>query len=95
MDFDTEVEKICREIACMLKAKNHDYGTGNIAEFHTTGVLVRASDKMARWKNLHRLRQQGSDARVEEKLDDTIRDLIGYCVLALMCERGIIPPKPG
>ena len=76
-----------------LLAKNSDYG-GKITHESpclapdispTTAILVRMSDKVARLGNLL---QVGSSQQVEdESIDDTIRDLAGYCILLLVSRR--------
>lgn|SRR3990167_1012041 len=63
-----------------LLSKQKDYGHGNILTFGEQGVLVRASDKMERLKNLHK---PGMTPR-NESIDDTWKDLAGYAVIALM-----------
>lgn len=65
----------------LLCGKQQDYGHQNILAFGMMGVVVRASDKAARLKNL--------TARVgvnpaNESLIDTFRDVVGYAVVARM-----------
>ena len=66
------------EMATLLASKQHDYGHGNITAFGTKGVLVRLSDKVERLINL-----TTKNAR-NESISDTLRDIVGYCVIALM-----------
>jgi hypothetical protein len=66
------------EMATLLASKQHDYGHGNITAFGMKGVLVRLSDKVERLINL-----TTKNARNESILD-TLRDIVGYCVIALM-----------
>lgn len=47
----------------------------------STGILVRISDKIARIANL--LKRNGQIAVSEEKLEDTMLDLINYSVILL------------
>jgi hypothetical protein len=65
-------------MATLLASKQHDYGHGNITAFGMKGVLVRLSDKVERLINL-----TTKNARNESILD-TLRDIVGYCVIALM-----------
>lgn len=58
--------------------KQHDYGHGNIMRFGIYGVTVRLSDKVERYKNL-----AGREAK-NESTHDTLLDIVGYCVIALM-----------
>ena len=46
-----------------------------------TGILVRISDKIARIANL--LKRNGKIAVSEEKLEDTMLDLINYSIILL------------
>lgn len=66
------VETLCR--------KQHDYGHGNINRFGLMGVLVRMSDKVERFMNL------GLTGRtaMNESTHDTLLDIVGYSVIALM-----------
>ena len=64
----------------ILIAKHHDYGEDNLAAFGELGILVRASDKLARLKNLLEKKAEVSD----ETRADTWRDLAGYALQALI-----------
>ena len=66
------------KMATLLASKQHDYGHGNITAFGMKGVLVRLSDKVERLINL-----KSKQARNESAVD-TLRDIVGYCVIALM-----------
>ena len=68
------------DMITLLAGKQHDYGHGNILEFGQQGVLVRLWDKIARYDNLMR---RGVDPE-NESLIDTLKDIIGYCVIWLM-----------
>lgn len=64
----------------ILVAKHHDYGEDNLAAFGELGILVRASDKLARLKNLLDKQAEVDD----ETRADTWRDLAGYAIQALI-----------
>lgn len=68
------------EMVGMLLSKNADYGDA----WQRYGVftpLIRMNDKLLRVEKL----SSGADALVaEEKIEDTLRDLIGYSALALL-----------
>jgi len=74
------VDDTIEEIADMLVSKHHDYGEENLVEFGELGILVRASDKIARLKNL--LDKKG--VVNGERREDTWRDLAGYAIQALI-----------
>ena len=67
--------------------KQHDYGSENIAAFGELGVLVRANDKMARLRNLHKFNTRAS----EESIEDSWRDLSVYGIIARMVRAWIWP----
>ncbi len=73
----------------LLIRKNADYGCSAWQEPLLRGgisprdaILVRMSDKVMR---LHSLMKSGASAQVNESIEDTIRDLQGYCLLWLAC----------
>ncbi|MBM4076771.1 MAG: DUF1599 domain-containing protein [Planctomycetes bacterium] len=68
------------EMCALLVSKQHDYGHGNITAFGLRGVLVRLSDKIERLNNLQSKKTKARN----ESLVDTLRDIVGYCVIALM-----------
>ena len=68
------------EMCTLLVSKQHDYGHGNITAFGMKGVLVRLSDKVERLINLKSKKSKAQN----ESLIDTLRDIVGYCVIALM-----------
>jgi hypothetical protein len=88
--FDEACKLVASDIADLVIRKQHDYGHGNILAFGEFGVLVRASDKFERLKNL-----QGKEAK-NEAIDDTWMDVAGYAILALMLRRGVftLPLEP-
>lgn len=63
----------------LLCRKQHDYGPTNVNLFGLYGVIVRLSDKIERLANLRNRKA------VNESIDDTLMDVVGYCVVALMC----------
>jgi len=68
------------EFVELLVSKQHDYGHDNINMFGIPGVAVRLCDKIARFLNLT---SQAHEA-ANEPLVDTLRDMVGYAVLAEM-----------
>lgn len=80
---DQRIEEICSSVEELLKKKNHDYGNSFSLQFEKYGVMsamIRMDDKMRRLDNLI----SGSKAQVEESIEDSLRDLVGYGILALV-----------
>lgn len=72
------------EMVSLLCKKQHDYGHGNINSFGMYGIVVRLSDKVERYANL---KSRNSDG-LNEPITDTLLDIIGYCVIAVMFNEG-------
>lgn len=82
MDRVAQLEKIQNECKQIFKKKNKDYGDA-FAQHGTVGVLVRISDKMARFTNISK---KGLEISVsDETLRDTLMDLHNYAAMAIMC----------
>jgi len=76
------LEKIQAECKEIFVKKNNDYGDA-FAQHGTIGVLVRISDKMARFTNISK---KGLEINVsDETLKDTLMDLHNYAAMAIMC----------
>lgn len=80
-NHDDMLELLCR--------KQHDYGHENINNFGILGLAVRMCDKIARIKNLI---GRGSDG-VNEPLEDSYRDIVGYATIAVMYHAGTFQYK--
>ncbi len=81
------IQDECQKLADLLIRKNHDYGdSAGKAPYLVPGmspdsaILVRMSDKIERLRNVC---NNNELPRVGETIDDTIRDLAGYCILFL------------
>ena len=83
---EDELRKTLKEIGDLLIEKNKNYGERNIMVLGERGVLVRASDKVARLTQLVWNKEQGT---ADETVDDTWRDLAGYAIIGLMVHRGV------
>ena len=82
MDRVKQLEKIQAECKEIFAKKNNDYGDA-FAQHGTVGVLVRISDKMARFTNISK---KGLEINVsDETLKDTLMDLHNYAAMAIMC----------
>lgn len=74
-----------------LVKKQLDYGHGNINKFGTIGILVRLSDKIQRFKNL----TSGNRNPQVESIEDTLLDIVGYCIIGLMYDDGTFQLEVG
>jgi len=76
------ISVVCDEVRDLLIRKNHDYGDSFSKQFEKYGLLsgiIRMDDKMSRIENLMK-----RDAKVDESIEDSIRDLAGYAILTLV-----------
>ena len=88
-DMEKDISDIITGLAGIRRAKGHDYsGTGdtldNLREFGTLGVVVRIGDKFKRLKHFW---LQGTLEVADEKIDDTIDDLINYALYLKIMRR--------
>ena len=83
-----KIQKQCDLLADLLKKKNADYGDSfserpyllpNLTT--NTSAYIRLSDKFHRLRTL--LNIEEPDRKVDETIEDTLRDVAGYCVLLL------------
>lgn len=85
------IATVCNDLRDLLLRKNHDYGNSATQPPvlrpdipARAAIEVRISDKISRWRQL----ASGTDPQVQESLEDTVRDLAGYCVLWLCADGG-------
>lgn len=74
--------RIATEMADIVSRKNADYGNSYFrlrSEWGPMSFGARLGDKYYRLANLLR----GHKPQVNESVEDTIRDIIGYCLLEL------------
>ena len=83
-----KIQKQCDLLADLLKRKNADYGDSFseapylLPKLSTaSSAYVRLSDKFHRLRTLLNLDEQ--DRKTDESLEDTLRDVAGYCLLLL------------
>ncbi|OZB98084.1 nucleotide modification associated domain-containing protein [Paenibacillus sp. XY044] len=77
------IKEVCADVEDLLIRKNNDYGNSFSLQFEKYGILsaiIRMDDKMRRLENLIK----GHDPQVDESLEDTLKDLVGYGTLALV-----------
>ena len=95
------LQKIFKELEDTLRRKNADY-TGGKSEFFNfeksadvanvsvgKSIIVRMMDKMTRMSSLLEREAQVKD----EKIEDTIKDLIGYAIILLAYLEYVSEPK--
>ena len=83
-----EFSEMLKPIADLLEQKNHDYGRSYDVlrrEYGEISFLIRLSDKINRLKTL----ACNPGKVTTEAIDDTIKDIIGYCTLELCFRKGI------
>ena len=78
------MEKMINNVAGLVTRKQRDYGCDNIMRFGRLGLLVRVHDKIAILENLA---ARGTVPNNESIVDNYL-DVIGYCIVAMMFERG-------
>lgn len=72
----------------VLESKQRDYGPRNISVWGLHGVLVRLSDKIERLAHLMGQRRRKAQ---NESIDDTLRDIANYAVIAQLLRSGSWP----
>ena len=84
---DEKIEYQYRRLSALLKAKNQDYGDAFADAPYLAPEMnviraaqVRLSDKFRRLRTLWTTTRT---PKSEESLEDTLRDIAGYCVLLL------------
>ena len=82
--LDEAFEVVCREITELFIKKHQDYGKENVLEMEELGIAFRASEKIARLKNLLRENRVPTN----ESLEETWKDIAVYAVIAVLFRRG-------
>lgn len=81
MDDLQKYKEIQNKLLEIYKKKNNDYGSKNLDTFGRIGIMIRIQDKINRFINVSKTQINMVE---DEKLDDTIEDLINYCYLFLI-----------
>lgn len=84
----TEFLRLSLEDAKLFDNKQNDYGSHNISDFGTLGVMVRMNDKFQRVKNLFTKKKK---ARVKESIRDTFQDISNYGKIYRLLDDGKWP----
>lgn len=85
--FERETRKLIEEVLTLLFNKRRDYGP-NALKGGQLGIAIRMGDKMARLENLLGIVNETfkpKEAIVgDEKIDDTVKDILNYSILFLL-----------
>lgn len=82
--LDKDDKALLKEAYDLGVRKNHDYGTNNILLYGVVGIIVRINDKLSRVKNLYVFEAKKLEPKVDEKIEDTLLDVVNYSTYALM-----------
>ena len=77
-----EIRQIALEIAQLVEKKNHDYDNSfdkTMDKYGDTAYFLRIEDKLNRLINLSKKEAKVND----EKVEDTLKDIIGYTLLII------------
>lgn len=77
--YEEKLERVLQSLRILLSKKHSDYGNDNLKKHGMFGIIVRMSDKLARLENLN-----GKQGMVEESIKDTLLDLAGYAIQAIV-----------
>jgi len=87
--LELDIAQAMQAAFAIFKERQAKYGPGNIAAFGEVGCVVRATDKLARLRNLYVNGAGG--ASLDETAEDTWLDLANYGLIGLLCHRGKWP----
>lgn len=79
------IKDIALEVAELVEKKNRDYGNSfdkTLDEYGDTAYFLRIEDKISRLKSLSK-----KAAEVDESIEDTLKDIIGYTLLMINHKR--------
>ena len=85
--FEGQLGQVLAEMGELLRKKNKDYGSSydkTVEELGETVILVRIMDKFNRLKQLIK---SGDAPEVEETIEETLSDLVGYGIIELVRRR--------
>lgn len=79
------IKDIALEVAELVEKKNRDYGNSfdkTLNEYGDTAYFLRIEDKISRLKSLSK-----KAAEVDESIEDTLKDIVGYTLLMINHKR--------
>ena len=80
---ESEIVNIANEIAELVEKKDKDYNSAfskTLKEYGNVAYFLRIDDKLNRLKNLM---LNNNNVEVNESIEDTLKDIIGYTLLML------------
>ena len=80
---ESEIVTIAKEIAELVEKKDKDYNSAfskTLKEYGNVAYFLRIDDKLNRLKNLM---LNNNNAEINESVEDTLKDIIGYTLLML------------
>ena len=80
---ESEIVTIAKEIAELVEKKDKDYNSAfskTLKEYGNVAYFLRIDDKLNRLKSLL---LDNKDAEVNESVEDTLKDIVGYTLLML------------
>ena len=80
---ESTIIDIANEIAVLVEKKDKDYNSAfskTLKEYGNVAYFLRIDDKLNRLKNLM---LNNNNAEVNESVEDTLKDIIGYTLLML------------
>jgi hypothetical protein len=77
---------IATELAELFAKKNHDYAD-SWREMRPTTILDLIRAKTRRIDNLLTLRSSGENGKVNESIEDSLRDIANYAIIAMIQEK--------
>ena len=81
--YESEIVTIAKEIGQLVEKKDKDYNSAfakTLKEYGNVVYFIRIDDKLNRLKNLM---LNNNNAEVNESVEDTLKDIIGYTLLML------------
>jgi hypothetical protein len=82
------LQEEANQIISLLERKNRDYGSGNLIRAGEIGIVVRLMDKIARLENFYF--KENNLTVTDESIDDTVRDIAGYCLMFFLLKKGLL-----